>query len=57
MLSRRDLLSGEVGAAVMYTSQVTLAKLQNPDLRVVYPKEGVGFGIIGTFIAMPFITR
>ena len=45
-----DLLSGEVGAAVMYTSQVTLAKLQNPDLRVVYPKEGVGFGIIGTFI-------
>lgn len=45
-----DLLSGEVGAAVMYTSQVTLAMLQNPDLRVVYPTEGVGFGIMGTFI-------
>ena len=45
-----DLLSGEVGAAVMYTSQVTLAMLQNPDLKVVYPAEGVGFGIMGTFI-------
>ena len=45
-----DLLSGEVGAAVMYTSQVTLAMLQNPDLKVVYPTEGVGFGIMGSFI-------
>lgn len=45
-----DLLSGEVGAAVMYTSQVTLAMLQNPDLKVVYPAEGVGFGIMGSFI-------
>ena len=45
-----DLLSGEVGAAVMYTSQVTLAMLQNPELKVVYPTEGVGFGIMGTFI-------
>ena len=45
-----DLLSGEVGAAVMYTSQVTLAMLQDPELRVVYPTEGVGFGIMGTFI-------
>ena len=40
-----DLLSGEVGAAVMYTSQVTTACLANPDLQVVYPTEGVGFGI------------
>lgn len=45
-----DLLSGEVGAAVMYTSQVTMAMLQNPDLKVVYPTEGVGFGIMGCFI-------
>lgn len=45
-----DLLSGEVGAAVMYTSQVTMAKLQKPELKVVYPKEGIGFGIMGTFI-------
>ena len=45
-----DLLSGEVGAAVMYTSQVTMAMLQNPDLKVVYPSEGVGFGIMGCFV-------
>lgn len=45
-----DLLSGEVGAAVMYTSQVTMAMLQKPDLKVVYPTEGIGFGVMGTFI-------
>ena len=45
-----DLLSGEVSAAVMYTSQVTMAKLADPDLRVVYPEEGIGFGIMGMFI-------
>ena len=27
-----DLLSGEVGAAVLYTSQATMAKMANPDL-------------------------
>ena len=45
-----DLLSGEVTAAVMYTSQVTMAMMANPDLRVVYPEEGIGFGIMGMFI-------
>ncbi len=45
-----DLISGEVGAAVMYTSQVTLACLANPDLKVVYPEEGVGFGIMAHFV-------
>ncbi|MEG0896971.1 MAG: spermidine/putrescine ABC transporter substrate-binding protein [Ruthenibacterium sp.] len=45
-----DLISGEVGAAVMYTSQVTAACLANPDLKVVYPTEGVGFGIMPQFI-------
>ena len=45
-----DLISGEVGAAVMYTSQVTAACLANPDLKVVYPSEGVGFGIMAQFI-------
>lgn len=45
-----DLLSGEVGAAVMYTSQVTTACLANPNLQVVYPTEGVGFGIMAQFI-------
>ena len=45
-----DLLSGEVSAAVMYTSQVTLACMANPDLKVVYPSEGLGFGIMAQFI-------
>lgn len=45
-----DLISGEIGAAVMYTSQVTMAMLANPELKVVYPSEGIGFGIMGMFI-------
>lgn len=45
-----DLISGEIGAAVMYTSQVTMAKLADPELKVVFPKEGIGFGIQGMFI-------
>lgn len=45
-----DLLSGEVGAAVMYTSQVTLAMMSNPNLKVVLPPEGVGLGIMAQFI-------
>lgn len=45
-----DLLSGEIGAAVMYTSMVTTAMLQNPELKVVYPTEGVGFGVMGMFV-------
>lgn len=45
-----DLLSGEVGAAVLYTSQVTMAKMANPDLKVVFPEEGIGFGIMAQFI-------
>lgn len=45
-----DLLSGEIGAAVMYTSQVTLAKIANPELEIVFPKEGIGFGIMACFV-------
>jgi len=45
-----DLLSGEISTAVMYTSQVTMAKMENPDLKVVYPGEGIGFGIMAGFI-------
>jgi spermidine/putrescine transport system substrate-binding protein len=45
-----DLLSGEIGAAVMYTSQVTAAKMSNPDLKVVFPAEGIGFGVMANFI-------
>lgn len=45
-----SLLSGEIGVSVMYTSQVTQAKMANPNLKVVFPKEGLGFGIIAKFI-------
>jgi spermidine/putrescine-binding protein len=45
-----DLLSGEISAAVMYTSQVTFAKMEKPSLRVVFPREGIGFGIMAGFI-------
>lgn len=45
-----DLLSGEIDAAIMYTSQVTVAKMTNPDLKVVFPEEGIGFGIMAMFI-------
>ena len=45
-----DLISGEISVAVMYTSQVTNAMLENPNLRVVFPSEGIGFGIMASFI-------
>ena len=45
-----DLISGEISAAVMYTSQVTMAMLADPSLKVVYPKEGIGLGIMACFI-------
>ncbi|MCL2244406.1 MAG: spermidine/putrescine ABC transporter substrate-binding protein [Treponema sp.] len=45
-----ELLSGEISAAVMYTSQVTMAKMEDPELEVVFPKEGIGFGIMAGFI-------
>jgi spermidine/putrescine-binding protein len=45
-----ELVSGEISAAVMYTSQVTMAKMAKPELQVVYPPEGIGFGIMAAFI-------
>lgn len=48
--TQNALLNGEAGAAFLYTSQVTAALAENPDLKVVYPKEGLGFGIQGMFI-------
>lgn len=44
------LVSGEVAAAFLYTSQVSLAMNAREDLKVVYPKEGLGFGIMAGFI-------
>ena len=45
-----DLVSGEVAATVIYTSQVTMAMLANPNLKVVFPSDGIGFGIMAQFI-------
>ncbi|MBQ7943415.1 MAG: spermidine/putrescine ABC transporter substrate-binding protein [Lachnospiraceae bacterium] len=44
------LLSGEVSVAFMYTSQVVAAMQANPDLKIVYPTEGLGIGIMAGFI-------
>lgn len=44
------IISGEVSAAFLYTSQVTQALEANPELSVCYPKEGLGFGIIAGFV-------
>jgi spermidine/putrescine-binding protein len=49
-LLQEELLAGEIAAAVMYTSQATAAKLENPGLEVAFPDEGIGFGIMGCFI-------
>ena len=45
-----SLLNGEASVAFLYTSQVTMAMYENPDLAVVYPEEGLGFGIMPMFI-------
>lgn len=44
------LISGEVAAAFLYTSQVYAAMTAREDLELVYPEEGLGFGIIASFI-------
>lgn len=49
--TQNALLSGEASVAFLYTSQVMAALAENPDLEVVYPEEGLGFGIMGMFIA------
>ena len=40
-----DMISGEVSVGYMFTPFVLLAMDGNPNLKVVYPKEGMGFGI------------
>ncbi|MDR0583473.1 MAG: spermidine/putrescine ABC transporter substrate-binding protein [Treponema sp.] len=45
-----ELLSGRLSAAIMYTDQAMRAKQQNPGLKVVFPREGIGFGIMAGFI-------
>ena len=44
------LVSGEVAAAFLYTSQVFAALNAREDLQLVYPEEGLGFGIMAAFV-------
>lgn len=48
--TQNALLNGEASVAILYTSQVIAALQENPDLKVAYPKEGLGFGIMNFFI-------
>lgn len=40
-----DLASGECAVGYMYGQYASICLQENPELQVVYPKEGVGFGI------------
>lgn len=44
------VITGEASVGILYTSQVTAALLERSDLEVVYPEEGIGFGIMANFI-------
>jgi spermidine/putrescine-binding protein len=44
------LVKGDISAAVMYTDQVMRSIQAKPNLKKVFPKEGIGFGIMAAFI-------
>ncbi|MGI6094000.1 MAG: polyamine ABC transporter substrate-binding protein [Lachnospiraceae bacterium] len=48
--TQNALLNGEANIGFLYTSQVTQVLAENPDLKVVYPEEGLGFGIMAAFV-------
>lgn len=45
------MASGEIAAAVMYPTQAVATVLANDNLKLVYPKEGTGFGVQEAFLA------
>ena len=45
-----DLIAGNISVAVMYTDQVMKSRLERPELRAVFPSEGIGFGTMPAFI-------
>ena len=45
-----SIISGETDIAYLFTSQAFLALEARPELKVVYPEEGIGFGIDCWFI-------
>ncbi len=46
------MVSGEAAVGYMFTPQVILALQERPDLKVVYPSEGMGFGIDSWFVPL-----
>ena len=44
------LVKGDISAAVMYTDQVMRSMQAKPGLKKVFPREGIGFGIMPAFI-------
>ena len=44
-LTQNYLTSGEAKAAYLFTPYVALSLLENPNLKAVFPSEGIGFGI------------
>jgi len=44
------MIDGEATVGFMFTPQVQWALSERPDLKVVYPEEGMGFGIDSCFI-------
>ncbi|MDR2433210.1 MAG: spermidine/putrescine ABC transporter substrate-binding protein [Treponema sp.] len=46
----KELVSGRLSAAVMYTDMAMRARQRNPNLKTVFPREGIGFGIMAGFI-------
>jgi len=45
------MINGETTVGFMFTPQVYFTLLDRPDLKVVYPKEGLGFGIDGLVLS------
>jgi len=45
-----DIVTGEIDAGLMYTAQAVTAALDDPELKIVLPEEGLGFGIMPGFI-------
>ncbi|MCL1855075.1 MAG: spermidine/putrescine ABC transporter substrate-binding protein [Clostridia bacterium] len=45
------MINGETTVGFMFTPQVYIAVTDRPDLKVVYPKEGLGFGIDGLVLS------
>jgi spermidine/putrescine-binding protein len=44
------ILRGEIDVALMYTDQVFKSMVENPGLKMIFPREGIGFGVMPAFI-------